>query len=122
MCIRDRCKGYRILHRNFRCRAGEIDLVALKGRILHFIEVKTRQGDSYGHPAESITPKKMCIRDSCKDTDNNLNSYAVIVSDAVRMGKQSAAADTSHSINQRIKGGHKWAQQNEFQELSLIHI
>ena len=32
------------------------------------------------------------------------------------MGKQSAAADTSHSINQRIKGGHKWAQQNEFQE------
>ena len=45
------CKGYRILHRNFRCRAGEIDLVALKGRILHFIEVKTRQGDSYGHPA-----------------------------------------------------------------------
>ncbi len=57
------CKGYRILHRNFRCRAGEIDLVALKGRILHFIEVKTRQGDSYGHPAESITPKKLgCMK------------------------------------------------------------
>ena len=57
------CKGYRILHRHFRCRAGEIDLVALKGRILHFIEVKTRQGDAYGHPAESITPKKLgCMK------------------------------------------------------------
>ncbi len=51
--------GYRILCRNFRCRSGEIDIVALKGQILHFVEVKTRQGDLFGHPAESITPRKL---------------------------------------------------------------
>lgn len=51
-------KGYRILCRNFRCRAGEIDIIASKGNSLHFIEVKTRQTDQFGHPAESITGKK----------------------------------------------------------------
>lgn len=49
---------YHIVERNFRCRAGEIDLVAIKDERLHFIEVKTRSGGLYGHPAESITWKK----------------------------------------------------------------
>lgn len=49
---------YRILCRNYRCRAGEIDLIAAKGRVLHFVEVKTRSGSLYGHPAESITGEK----------------------------------------------------------------
>lgn len=52
-------KGYRILCRNYRCRAGEIDIVASKGDTLHFIEVKARQGDLFGHPADSITRKKL---------------------------------------------------------------
>lgn len=51
-------KGYRILCRNYRCRVGEIDIIASKGKELHFIEVKTRQGNSFGHPAESVTDKK----------------------------------------------------------------
>ncbi|MCI9598311.1 MAG: YraN family protein [Firmicutes bacterium] len=51
-------KGYRILCRNFRCREGEIDIVALKDDTLHFIEVKTRQGVLFGHPLESVTKKK----------------------------------------------------------------
>lgn len=51
--------GFQILNRNYRCRAGEIDIVALKGSTLHFIEVKTRQSDVFGHPAEAITPKKI---------------------------------------------------------------
>ncbi len=51
-------KGYRILCRNFRCREGEIDIVALKEDTLHFVEVKTRQGAVFGHPLESITKNK----------------------------------------------------------------
>lgn len=51
-------KGYRILCRNFSCKAGEIDIVALKGASLHFIEVKTRQGDLFGTPAESVDQRK----------------------------------------------------------------
>jgi len=36
-------RGFVVLHRNYRCRAGEIDLVALKGKRLAFIEVKRRK-------------------------------------------------------------------------------
>ena len=51
-------QGYCIQCRNFRCRAGEIDLVASKGGTLHFIEVKTRRGDLFGTPEESVTKMK----------------------------------------------------------------
>lgn len=52
-------KGYRILERNFRKGYGEIDIIAIKGNILVFIEVKTRSSDRYGTPFESITPWKL---------------------------------------------------------------
>ena len=51
--------GYRILERNFKKRYGEIDIVALDGKILVFVEVKTRKGDKFGLPEESITPWKI---------------------------------------------------------------
>ena len=50
--------GYQILKRNYRTRFGEADIIAAKGKELHFIEVKTRRGNSCGSPAESITPLK----------------------------------------------------------------
>lgn len=51
-------RHYHILERNYRCKLGEIDLIAIKDDKLHFVEVKTRSGTLYGHPAESITRKK----------------------------------------------------------------
>ncbi|MDD5681478.1 MAG: YraN family protein [Candidatus Omnitrophica bacterium] len=53
-----RC-GYRILDKNYRAKSGEIDIVALDGKVLVFVEVKTRQTDAYGLPEESINIKKM---------------------------------------------------------------
>ncbi|MEQ8236022.1 MAG: YraN family protein [Syntrophomonadaceae bacterium] len=53
-----RQRGYRIITRNFRTRAGEIDIVCRRGRLLVFVEVKTRNGTTYGSPEESITPAK----------------------------------------------------------------
>ncbi|HEX6971090.1 MAG TPA: YraN family protein [Limnochordia bacterium] len=50
--------GYRIVEANFRCRAGEIDLVAREGDVLVFVEVRTRRGHTFGRPEESITPAK----------------------------------------------------------------
>lgn len=50
--------GYRILCRNFRCRAGEIDIIAMKGYNLIFVEVKTRRTDTFGRPCESVTGRK----------------------------------------------------------------
>ncbi|MBP2017715.1 putative endonuclease [Symbiobacterium terraclitae] len=50
--------GYRIVARNVRFRAGEIDLVAEDGGVLVFVEVKTRRGRGFGSPAEAVTAEK----------------------------------------------------------------
>lgn len=50
--------GYQILTRNWRCRGGEIDLVARDGEVVVFVEVKTRRGRDYGAPEEALTPRK----------------------------------------------------------------
>lgn len=51
--------GYQIVERNWRFRHWEVDIIATKGRFLHFIEVKTRKSLRYGRPEESITRDKM---------------------------------------------------------------
>lgn len=51
-------RGYRILHRNFKLKFGEIDIVAQEGDTVCFIEVRTKTTDSAGTPFESITPFK----------------------------------------------------------------
>jgi putative endonuclease len=51
-------RGYRISERNYRCRQGEIDLVAEEGGQLIFVEVRTRRGEAYGTPEESVGPAK----------------------------------------------------------------
>ncbi len=50
--------GYVIVARNWRCAAGEIDLVARDGETLVFVEVKTRRGRDFGAPEEALTPRK----------------------------------------------------------------
>jgi putative endonuclease len=49
---------YTIVARNYRCRAGEIDLVALDGRVLVFVEVRSRRGARVGTPLESVDARK----------------------------------------------------------------
>ena len=51
-------KRYRILCRNYRCKFGEIDIIARHKKTLSFIEVKTRSSESYGVPQEAIHPQK----------------------------------------------------------------
>ena len=53
-----RANGYEILDRNWRCRAGEIDIVARRGRMVVVCEVKTRSSDAYGSPAAAVTIDK----------------------------------------------------------------
>lgn len=50
--------GWTIIARNFRCRMGEIDIVAENGRFLAFVEVKLRRDSSYGAACEAVTPAK----------------------------------------------------------------
>ena len=51
-------KGYTILARNFRCRYGEIDIIAAKNGVLAFVEVKTILFGSCGRGSESVTAAK----------------------------------------------------------------
>jgi putative endonuclease len=53
-----RAAGYEVVARNWRCRAGEIDLVVRRGDELVFCEVKSRTSDRFGVPAEAITTAK----------------------------------------------------------------
>ena len=56
-------KGYSIIARKFRCRFGEIDLIALEKGTLVFIEVRSRSDEEYGLPYETINHvKKQHIR------------------------------------------------------------
>lgn len=50
--------GYVVLERNWRCRVGEIDIVALDGDTLVVCEVKTRSGVEFGSPLEAVTTRK----------------------------------------------------------------
>jgi len=50
--------GYEVLDRNWRCREGELDLVVARPGVVVFCEVKTRRGDAFGAPAESVTRVK----------------------------------------------------------------
>lgn len=52
-------RGYYILHRNWRHGRYEIDIIALKNEVLHFVEVKTRASNVYGFPEEHVTKKKI---------------------------------------------------------------
>jgi putative endonuclease len=51
--------GYQILHQNWRHSHWEVDIIAVKANVLHFIEVKTRKTKKFGLPEESVTKKKI---------------------------------------------------------------
>ena len=51
-------RGFRIVERNFRCKLGELDIVARDGPFLVFTEVRSMTGKAFGSPQESITDKK----------------------------------------------------------------
>ena len=59
--------GYRILEYNFRCRTGEIDLIARKANTLVFVEVKHRTGRKAGSPLEAVDHRKQ--RTICRGAD-----------------------------------------------------
>lgn len=51
-------RGWLLICRNFRCRMGELDLVALDGSSLVFVEVRARSHPGYGGAAASVSPRK----------------------------------------------------------------
>lgn len=56
-----RLKGFQIIRSNFYTRYGEIDIVAQKKKVIHFIEVKTRRNRRFGYPEQAVDKYK-CSR------------------------------------------------------------
>jgi putative endonuclease len=52
-------KGFLILHRNWRHSHWEVDIIAQKDEVLHFIEVKTRRTSRFGYPEDNVDEKKI---------------------------------------------------------------
>jgi putative endonuclease len=51
-------RGYRIVARNWRRPEGELDIIADDGGVCVFVEVRSRTGEEFGHPLESVNPRK----------------------------------------------------------------
>jgi putative endonuclease len=51
-------RGYTVLERRYRTRAGELDIIARQGDYLVFVEVKARSGHEFGAPEEAVTALK----------------------------------------------------------------
>lgn len=58
-CLFLQKQGYKIIERNFRIRGGEIDIVAVDGETLVYVEVKTRTSHAFGSATEAVTPWKL---------------------------------------------------------------
>ena len=54
-CSHLRHEGFEIVERNYRCRSGELDVVARDGDVTVFVEVKQRRDSSYGEGYEAVT-------------------------------------------------------------------
>jgi len=54
-----RARGMHVVARNWRCRHGEIDIIARDGATLVFCEVKTRRGTQFGGPLAAVTDQKV---------------------------------------------------------------
>jgi putative endonuclease len=57
-CRHLEARGLTLLERNYRCRAGEIDLVMLEGTTLVLVEVRLRSSSSHGDAAATVGPRK----------------------------------------------------------------
>lgn len=73
-------KGYKIIDRNYRTKIGEIDIIAIKSRVIVFVEVKTRSSTKYGFPYEAVNKKKQdrIIKSSfVYIKQNNIRDYQI---------------------------------------------
>ena len=71
--------GFEILHQNWRHSHFEIDIIAAKANVLHFVEVKTRSSGIYGPPEENVTRKKLGNLISAGEAYLDLNPHWMMV-------------------------------------------
>jgi putative endonuclease len=65
--------GYRIIDQNFKCRTGELDIIARESEFLCIVEVRYRRTSEHGHPLETVNAQK--IRRIIRATEEYLAVY-----------------------------------------------
>lgn len=71
--------GYQILEKNYRYQKAEVDIIAVKGKVLAVVEVKTRSTDFFGNPEEFVSAKKIKLLVKAVDHYINENQLDVEV-------------------------------------------
>ena len=80
--------GYVIVARNWRCKRGELDVVACKDSVLVVCEVKARASNSFGTPAEAVTPaKQLKVRRATADFRQSLRASSDPVASLVNIAR-----------------------------------
>ena len=94
--------GYEILLKNWRCKFGEIDLIAQKGGRIIFFEVKTRRGGSFGAPYEAVDrgKSKKILKTALKFlAENKLKSTPQIDIISIKLNMYNIVEDIEHFKN-----------------------
>ncbi len=91
--------GLVVLARNWRCKGGELDVVALDGTCVVGVEVKTRRSVAFGHPVEAVTRAKAArlrrlLAQWLRDQDQRFDDVRIDVVAIVR--PRSGAAEVLH--------------------------
>jgi len=91
-------RGYHVLEHNFRCRGGEIDLIALDGGTLVFVEVKLRRTLARGAPIEAVTAQKQTRLARAAQTYLAFSggTFARIRFDVISVMRTSARTEITH--------------------------
>ena len=80
--------GYVIVVRNWRCKRGELDVVACKDSVLVVCEVKARASNAFGTPAEAVTPaKQLKVRRATADFRQSLRASSDPVASLVNIAR-----------------------------------
>jgi putative endonuclease len=109
-------QGYRLLERNYRCRAGEVDAVLMDRDTIVFLEVRARRGDSYGTPEESITAKKaqhlaataetFLEANGCTDANWRVDLVALEASQDGKLTRLRHHTNAIEECGQSVSGGY----------------
>ena len=99
-----RGRGYVILARNYRCRYGEVDIIASQGGYLAFVEVKLRKSSQYGTPGEAVTcAKQKKLRTTAltwlQEHPTRLQPRFDVIEILAPQGEATAAPRINHIIN-----------------------
>ena len=106
-------QGYTVLHSNYRCRWGEIDIIAEQDDTIVFVEVRTRRCLSYGTPQESLSKGKIARLTATAETYlqecKRETSHWRIDLVAVLLSEKDALSDLQHICN-AIEEGYRTSE------------